>query len=242
MIIQATNGRQEVYSTFDKKLKRTRIDTRNPVTVIKPKGNDVDRFFCRSRSDYSSNWALDTAQYSDGPDGYWAPDLFQEFWGLPDWALGPNTPYIEMARDTEKFRAWLREVRASPLPRFYLDRCWACQHAHSGDDTDDAPNTDDSLLPKWYISHAAYQDGPDGYWEPERFRNFWKLPRWAAGHNLPYLTIARHPERFQEWLLEIRRASSVHPTSEEEPKEEPVDHRTATPDPASESEDWAQVD
>ena len=199
----------------------------------------MDRFFCCSRSDYSNNWALDTAQYSDGPDGFWAPDHFQEFWGLPDWALGPNTPYIEMARDTEKFRAWLREVRASPPPRFYLNRCWACQPAHS---EDDAPNTDDRLLPKWYISNAAYQDGPDGFWEPERFRKFWKIPRWAAGHNLPYLTMARHPERFQEWLLDIRRATSAGQNANEEEKTEAVDHRPGTPLPASESELWDQVD
>ena len=202
----------------------------------------MDRFFCRSRSDNTSNWAIDTAKYTDGPDGYWAPDLFQDFWGLPDWALGPNTPYIEMARDTEKFRAWLRDVRESPLPRSYLDRCWACQPAHSGhDDADSAPDADEVLLPKWYISVAEYQDGPDGYWEPERFQKFWKIPRWAAGHNLPYLTMARHPKKFQEWLLDVRRATSAGQTQEE--KTEAVDHRSETPIPASDSEElWDQVD
>ena len=81
----------------------------------------MNRFFCHSRSD--NTWAINAAAYTDGPDGYWEPEQFQEFWNLPDWALGPNTPYLEMARDPEKFRAWLRDVRDNPLPRYYLPRC-----------------------------------------------------------------------------------------------------------------------
>ena len=124
----------------------------------------------------------------------WAPDLFQDFWGLPDWALGPNTPYIEMTRDPEKFRAWLRDVRDNPLPRYYLPRCWACQPAQGGEDGSN------NVLPRWYIDVSEYRDGPDGYWEPEQLTKFWNIPTWAAGHNLPYLTMARHPEKFREWL------------------------------------------
>ena len=76
--------------------------------------NNVNRFLCHFRS--NSTWAIDTAEYTDGPDGYWKPEKFQEFWNLPDWAIGPNTPYLEMARDTEKVRAWLRDIQDTRPP------------------------------------------------------------------------------------------------------------------------------
>ena len=93
-----------------------------------------------------------------------------------------------MARDTEKFRAWLRDVRDNPLPRYYLAKCWAYQTTE--DDSSGVPSEDgSSRVPSWYIELAEYQDGPDGYWEPERFRKFWNIPEWATGHNLPYLVM-----------------------------------------------------